>query len=72
MSLIIVENLKSVPLVSFSATKMHKENILSEEALSDMQNNNNNRIIGQVASCELFQVSVQHVSYINMSHMSTD
>lgn len=72
MSLIIVENLKSVPLVSFSTTKMHKENILSEEALSDMQNNNSNRNIGQVASCELFQVSIQHVSYINMSHRSTD
>ena len=31
-----------------------------------MQNNNNNKIIRQAASCELFQVSVQHISYINL------
>lgn len=31
-----------------------------------MQNNNNNKIIRQATSCELFQVSIQYVNYINI------
>lgn len=31
-----------------------------------IKNNNNNKLIRQADSCELFQVSIHHVNYINM------